>query len=306
MSSQTTPSVSDDQEALLARVVTMFVEATPPVGAPIADWRAGFEGMCAGFEIPSDAVIEPVVANGVPGLQVSAPGADPERLIIHFHSGGYVQGSSNSYRNFAYRLSAASKATVIVPDFRLAPETVFPGAVDDAEAVYRWALESWAPERIVISGDSAGGGLAIATLLNLRDKGLPRPAAGVGISPLLDLAGEGDSTGVDDPLIDKNMVVEMGKVYIGDIDPHEHPYCSPVWGEKHDLPPLFFTASTTETLRDDSVRFAAGVNAAGGSAEVTLAPGMIHIWTLFPFLDQAAITMEQIGAFVQAKTPKAA
>jgi acetyl esterase/lipase len=194
---------------------------------------------------------------------------------------------------------------VIVPDYRLAPETAYPGPVEDAETVYTWALSTWESSRIVICGDSAGGGLAMATLLNLRDKGLPLPAAGVGISPLLDLAGEGESTTTNaatDPLIDKNMIVEMGKVYIGEIDPHEHPYCSPVWGTKNDLPPLFLTASTTETLRDDALRFAEGVIDAGGSAEVDLAPGMIHIWTLFPFLDQADITMKRIGDFIQKHT----
>ena len=292
------------QDARLAEVVTMFVDATPPVGAPIEEWRAGFEDLCATFEIPDDAVIEPIEANGVHGLRVSAPGARPDRVVIHFHSGGYVQGSANGYRNFAYRLSQVTGATVIVPDFRLAPDYLYPAAVEDAEAVYRWALEQWAPSDIVISGDSAGGGLAMATLLLIRDKGLSKPAAGVGISPLLDLAGEGDSTRTNadsDPLIDRKMIVEMGKVYIGDIDPHANPYCSPVWGEKNDLPPLLLLASTTETLRDDAVRFAEGVSAAGGSAELSLAPGMIHIWTLFPFLEQAELSMAVIGDFVHSK-----
>jgi len=294
---------TDDQKALLDRAVQLFVEATPPVTAPIADWRAGFEGLAANFPVPDDAVIEAVEADGVPGLLVLAPGSSRDAVVIHFHSGGYVQGSSTAYREFAYRLSAATGVGVLVPDYRLAPEHAYPAAVDDGLTVYRWALGRWDASRIVISGDSAGGGLAMATLLAARDQSLPQVAAGVAISPLLDLAGEGESALTNaetDPLIDRNMIVEMGKVYIGDIDPHEHPYCSPVWGTQENLPPLFLLASASETLRDDAVRFALATRDAGGRAELSLAPGMVHIWTFFPFLEQAARSLAEIGDFVRA------
>lgn len=298
-----------DQKVLSERAVQMFVDATPPVDAPIAEWRAGFEALCATFEVPGDGRYDPVMMGNVAGLQVTAPGADEGRLVIHFHSGGYVQGSSTGYRNFAYRLSQVAQATVVVPDFRLAPEHLYPAPVEDAQIVYAWALQRWSPDRIVICGDSAGGGLAMATLLKLRDQGLPLPSAGVGISPLLDLSGEGESTTTNadsDPLIDRHMIVEKGKDYIGDeIDPHDEPYCSPVWGDKHGLPPLLLLASTSEVLRDDAVRFAEGVRATGGTAELSLAPDMIHIWTLFPFLEQAEASMTLIGSFIRARTPSA-
>lgn len=302
MSVPGTGSGAADQQAKLDEVVQLFVSATPPVGAPIEDWRAGFEGMAANFPVPDDAVIKEVDSNGVPGKTVSAPGADQNRLVIHFHSGGYVQGSSTSYREFAYRLSAVTGAVVLVPDYRLAPENLYPAAVEDARTVYAWALQTWSPERIVISGDSAGGGLAMATLLALRDAGTPLPSAGVGISALLDLAGESESMrecADSDPLINQDMVVDMGKVYIGDIDPRKEPYCSPVWGEHHDLPPLLLLASNSEVLRDDSVRFAESVRAAGGSAELSLPEGMVHIWTFFPVLDQTAESLDVIGRFAK-------
>lgn len=259
--------------------------------------------MTAAFDVPADALTEPVDADGVGGLKVSAPGSRDDRVILHFHSGGYVMGSSSAYRNFAYRLSAATGSPVIVPDYRLSPENPFPAPVEDATTVYRWALKQWAPSKIVISGDSAGGGLAMATLLALRDAGDPQPAAGVAISPLLDLAGEGDSAitnAESDPLIDRAMIVDMGKVYIGDIDPRETPYCSPVWGKHHDLPPVLLLASNSEVLRDDSVRFAESVRAAGGSADLSLAEGMVHIWTLFPMLDQAGVSLAVIGDFLRS------
>lgn len=299
--------MTDSQENL-DRVVSMFVEATPPVGAPITDWRRGFEGMAAQFDLAADAHIEDVETNGVPGKIVSAPGAATDRIIVHFHSGGYVQGSAHAYRDFAYRVSAAAKTPVLVPDYRLAPENLYPAAVDDARAVYDWALQTYGAGNVIVSGDSAGGGLAMALLLSIRDSGLPAPAGGIGISPLLDLAGESasmDSNAATDPLIDRNMVVEMGKVYIGELDPHENPYCSPVYGKKNNLPPLLLMASNTEVLRDDIARFADGVRAESGQVETDFPDRMTHIWTFFPFLEQAAVSVAKIGDFAQERFAKA-
>lgn len=300
-------SIADrEQDEQLATAVKMFVDATPPVDAPMSEWRAGFEALCANFEVSADAEIAEIEMRGVPGRRVVAPGADPNRVVLHFHSGGYVQGSSLAYRNFACRLSAVAKAVVIVPDYRLAPDFLFPAPVEDAEEVYRWALENWAPDRIVVSGDSVGGGLGLALLAVIRDKGLPQPAAGVAISPNADLAGEGESaiSNADtDPLIDQNMIVEIGKVYVGPDGDLRDPLCSPVYGDKHDLPPLLLLASTTEVLRDDAVRFADGVRAAGGVVDLVLAPGMVHIWTLFPFLEQTTESMRVIGEFITSRTP---
>jgi epsilon-lactone hydrolase len=296
--------ISGAETTLLQRAVDMFVAATPAVGAPIGDWRAGFERLCGTFDIPSDATFEEVDAAGVHALKVCAAGSGSNHLIIHFHSGGYVMGSSRAYRNFAARLSRVTRATVLVPDYRLAPENPYPAAVHDAVSTYQWCLKSWDPARLIVGGDSAGGGLAMATLLALRDLAAPLPAAGIAISPLLDLAGEGDSmrsnAGVD-PLIDRNMVVDMGKVYIGDIDPHEHPLASPLWGEHHGLPPLLLLASASEVMRDDAVRFAESVLKSGGEATLSLAAGMVHIWTLFPFLNQATQSMDLIGNFVRKR-----
>ncbi|MDB6085882.1 MAG: Acetyl esterase/lipase [Gammaproteobacteria bacterium] len=298
------PTPSGTETALLERAVGMFVAATPPVGAPIGEWRAGFERLCGTFEIPSDATFEEFDAAGVRGLKVCSTGASAKHVIIHFHSGGYVMGSSTAYRNFAARLSRVTQATVLIPDYRLAPEHPYPAALQDAVTVCHWCTKSWDPARLIISGDSAGGGLAIGTLLALRDAGVPLPAAGVAISPLLDLAGEGDSmrsnAGID-PLIDRKMVVDMGKLYIGDIDPHDHPLASPLWGKHHGLPPLLLLASASEVLRDDAVRLADSVIASGGNATVSLPPGMVHIWTLFPFLSQATHSMQLIGNFVRER-----
>jgi epsilon-lactone hydrolase len=170
--------------------------------------------------------------------------------------------------------------------------------------VYNWAAKQCKPAQIVVSGDSAGGGLCLATLMSVRDAGGPLPAGGVAISPLLDLAVEGASCQTNagkDPLIDQNMIVSLGSVYIGEADPHTIPRASPLWGKHHDLPPLFLTVSASEVLLDDVTRLAASVKAAGGSAQVSTPEGLIHIWTIFPFLDEAAASLAEIGAFVKAR-----
>lgn len=287
-----------------ARAVELFKATNPGVDAPISEWRQLFEQMCVSFSLPGDAVIEPVDADGVPCLKVAMPGADPAKLVIHYHSGGYVMGSANAYREFACRLSEVTGAIVLLPDYRLAPENTYPAAADDGLTVYNWAVRHWEPSSIIVSGDSAGGGLCLATLMAVRDAGGPNPAGGVAISPLLDLAGEGQSCETNrdvDPLIDQNMIVTMGKVYIGEIDPHQHPSASPLWGKHHGLPPLFLTVSNSEVLRDDVVRLAASVEAAGGSAVTSYADDMIHIWTIFPFLPEAQASMAEIGRFARQR-----
>lgn len=283
------------------RSVALFREATPAANeAPINEWRVGFEAMAAKLGLPAELAIESLTVGGVPCIKVAAPGVSTDRLVIHFHSGGYVMGSANAYREFAGRLSAATGAPVLLVDYRLAPEHPYPAPVEDALAVYRAVTAEMDPKRIVLSGDSAGGGLCMATLLNIRDQGLPLPAGGIGICPLLDLAGEGDSADIpSDPLIGRDLIVGMGKVYIGDIDPHDHPLASPLWGTHHGLPPIYLCASASEALRDDAVRMAASITAAGGKVRLSLVEDYVHIWTFFPFLEASAKTLGEIGAFTR-------
>jgi len=285
-----------------ARSVALFREATPAsADAPIEEWRRGFEAMAQRLGFPDDLLIEPVDVGGVPCLKVSAPGVSADRLVIHFHSGGYVMGSAHAYRGFGGRLSAATGAAVLLPDYRLAPENPYPAAVDDALAVYRASLAERDAGEILLSGDSAGGGLCMATLLNIRDDGLPLPAGAVGICPLLDLAGEGESADIEsDPLINRELIVEMGKVYIGDLDPHGHPLASPLWGRHAGLPPVFLLASRSEALCDDAVRMAKSINDAGGGVRLSLSDGLVHIWTFFPFLEAARSSLDEIGMFARS------
>jgi len=181
---------------------------------------------------------------------------------------------------------------------RLVLTHFYPAAAEDALTVYEWCLKSFDSSKLMLTGDSAGGGLCMATLMNIRDKGLPAPTCGVPISPLLDLAGEGDSANIEtDPLINRDLIVGMGQVYIGQTDPHDIPQASPLWGEHHDLPPVLLLVSSTEALRDDSVRMAASIGRAKGKVRLSMHPDVIHIWTFFPFLDATREAMEEIRAF---------
>lgn len=266
------------------------------------DLRRIFEDWLGQFAIPSDARISPCDANGVPGLWVDAPGARTDRVVIHFHSGGYLLGSAHSYRSFGAFLSAATGCRVLLPDYRLAPEHPYPAAVEDALTVYRWVLaQGMAPESTVICGDSAGGGLALAALQAIRDAGLPNPACGVAISPLADFARSGASH-VDnipvDPLCTPDFLATLGSIYCGGRDPKD-PGLSPLYGNWRGLSPLLILAGEIEMMRDDGKLCAEAAARAGCDATYVEGKDMAHIWTLYADrLPEAREALAGIGAFV--------
>src|SRR5512140_922332 len=156
----------------------------------VEEMRAGLDMLASVFPVAADVALEPVDAGGVPAEWVTAPGVSGDRVILYLHGGGYVVGSIRSHRELASRLSRAAAARVLLIDYRLAPEHPHPAAVDDATAAYRWLLSRGiSPARVAVAGDSAGGGLTVATLAALRDAGHPLPAAGVCLSPWVDLEG---------------------------------------------------------------------------------------------------------------------
>ncbi|MHB8328697.1 MAG: alpha/beta hydrolase fold domain-containing protein, partial [Acidimicrobiales bacterium] len=172
------------------QIVVDVLRQTQPdmLGAPVDQQRLMWEGIGALYPVTEGVAVSTVDAGGVPGEWVVAPGADETRVVLHFHGGGYVIGSPTSHRELAARLSAATGAAVLVPDYRLAPEHPFPAAVDDALVVYRWLLgRATDPGALALSGDSAGGGLVLSTMVGARDAGDPLPAAAVCWSPWVDL-----------------------------------------------------------------------------------------------------------------------
>jgi monoterpene epsilon-lactone hydrolase len=273
--------------------------------ATVDEIRAGFETLATMFPVPADVKCEKVDAGGVPAEWISAPGACRDHVVLYLHGGGYCIGSINTHRDMVARISRASGARALAIDYRLAPEHPFPAAVDDATAAYRWLLaQGTDPKRIVIAGDSAGGGLTVATLLALRDDGQPLPAAGVCISPWVDLEGIGESmtSKADvDPMVTKDGLDKMAAKYYSSTNVR-HPLISPIYGDLSGLPPLLIHVGTWETLLDDSTRLRERAQA--GGVDVTLEPWdeMIHVWHIFaPFVPEGQQAIDRIGEYVRGK-----
>jgi len=272
----------------------------------IPERRAAFES--AASPPPPGTTAEPVDAGGVPAEWVIAAGVDSDRVLLYLHGGAYQGGSPATLRRMIALISAAAQARVLSVDYRLAPEDPFPAAVDDAQTAYRFLLKSGAePAAIAIAGDSAGGGLTLATLVALRDAGDPLPAAAVAISPWTDLAltGESLSTRADvDVMISPAGMREDAATYLAGADPR-HPYASPLYADLHGLPPILIHVGDAEVILDDSTRFAAKARDAGVDVTLEVWDEMPHVWHAFagllPESDQA---IERIGAWLQARCPR--
>ncbi len=287
------------------------LRATPVAreGATIAQMRENFAGLTAGLPVPEHVPVEPAITGGVPGEWLTPAGAIPARVVLYLHGGGYLIGSPATHRGLAARIAAAAGARVLSLDYRLAPEHPFPAAVNDATAAYRALLaQDVAPDGIVIAGDSAGGGLALAVLVALRDAGIPLPAAGVVLSPWVDLAVTGESMttrAAVDPMVQREAVAGMAQGYLQGADAR-HPYASPLYADLTGLPPLLIQVGTSETLLDDATRMANKARVAG--VDVALEPWeeMIHVFQLFaPLLPEGQQAIDRIGAFVRQKTAAA-
>ena len=291
------------QQQLQAIVEMLRSQPVVNPNASVEEARAGFEQVASMFPVDADIKREVVSAGGVKAEWVSAPDSDAGRAVLYLHGGGYVIGSINTHRSLAARLSRASKARVLVIDYRLAPEHPHPAAVDDSVAAYRWMLtQGLKPARIAVAGDSAGGGLTVATLLAIRDAKLPLPGAGACLSPWVDLEGIGESmttkAGVD-PIVQKAGLLQMAAAYLGGKAPRT-PLAAPLYADLSGLPPLLIQVGTAETLLDDASRLAERARKAGVTVSYEPWESMIHVWHLFaPMLDEGQQAIDRIGEFVR-------
>ncbi len=272
----------------------------------VEEFRVWYERFTGQFRLPADAVFEPVGAGDVSAEWISVPGVSDDRVVLYLHGGGYMIGSMRTHRSPLSYLSRASGARVLGLNYRLAPEHPFPAAVQDSVAAYRWLLdEGVSPDRIVIGGDSCGGGLTIATLVALRYIGEPLPAAGISHSGWTDLAHTGDSfvtKAEADPLIDLEMLENMAATYLGDRS-RTTPLASPYYADLRGLPPLLLQVGTAEVLLDDSIRFADRAKEAGVDVTLELWDDMPHVWQAFAsFLPEAREALEHCGEFVKKHT----
>jgi epsilon-lactone hydrolase len=268
----------------------------------IAEQRLWQARRARSARLPADVVFQPVTADGIPA-EWAAPPNPGRNLILYLHGGGYCLGSIAVSRDFAAQLAQATGCRTLTADYRLAPEHPFPAAALDAAAVYRWLLaQGAAPANIILAGDSAGGGLAVATLLALRDAGTPLPAGAICISPWVDLALTGESMvsrAAVDPILDAAVLGRYAAAYAGDA-PLTEPALSPLYADLRGLPPLLIQVGGAEVLLDDAVRLAERARRAGVTTTLQEWPGLFHVFQAVSFLPESKRAFAQMAEFCTA------
>lgn len=279
-----------------------IIRARPHFSATMAERRAGWEHLSGRFAVPDDVKYEPVVSNGVPGLWVTPPNAVARRVILYIHGGGFVLGSSRTYREFTARLGRAAKARSLVIDYRLAPENPFPAGLEDCVKAYEWLIaEGHDPKDIAVAGDSAGATLILSTLLILKSKKIPLPACIGAICGWYDLTNSSPSivsNGNRDIFVPPNFNDAAAKIYLGGADARD-PLASPLFGDMKGFPPTLIQVGDMERLIDDSTRLHAKLQAEGVESVLEIWPDMPHIWHFFgSMLDEGTKATERVAEFI--------
>ena len=274
----------------------------------LPELRAAFDAQ--GDITPPDPSVQYVteVANGVSCEVGVAPGSVSDATILYLHGGGYMIGSCQSHRGLVARLGQAAGVRTLAVDYRLAPEHPYPAAVDDAFTAYQWLLESGtAPDRVFFAGDSAGGGLAVATLLRCKARNIPLPRAATLFSPFADMGTTGESL-VDnlerDVLVTEGMAPGMAQGYLSGADPRS-PEASPIYGDLTGLPPILIQVSSHEVLLDDSLRLLRAAILADVKVQLRVYQELPHVWQLYAgVLDEGEEALAEAGAFLAEHLPK--
>lgn len=258
------------------------------------------------FPLDPSVQREAVDCDGVPAHWVKVRESRPDRILLYLHGGSFAFRFPNTHAAFAARLCRRLGAQALLPDYRLAPEHPFPAAPDDCHAVYRWLIASGRdPSQVVIAGDSAGGNLALVTLLRVRACGQPQPSCAVLLSPAVDCTLGSRSMFENersDPVLRLSNMLVLRRNYVPSPQMYAHPEVSPMFADYAGLAPLFLQAGSTEMLRDEAIRVAAKAHAAGVEAKVELWPQTVHAFQVASFLPEAALAIEHISEFVAART----
>jgi epsilon-lactone hydrolase len=221
-------------------------------------------------------------ADGVPAMWAVPKGCAQDRVVLCFHGGGYVTSSMYTHRKVYGHLAKAISCRALIPDYRRAPEHVHPAPVDDAVTAYKWLLDQGiAPQHIALTGDSAGGALAVTTLLRARERNLPMPAATMPLSPWVDMELTGESLVSNrdkDVIVQKEVVDMMATTFLGDGGNRRDPLANPLYANLEGLPPMYIQVGGDETLLDDSRRLAERAREAGGEVSLDIFPEMQHVF----------------------------
>ena len=274
-------------------------------GGDVQTLRTAFSQLMAQVPVPPDVEQHPVEIGGVAGVEVTIQGNDAEKVILYFHGGVYVIGSAAASVPLVGDLVRRTGTRAVTLEYRLAPEHPYPAAVEDARAAYEGLLaQGIAPGQIALAGESAGGGLAVATLLALREAGVPLPSCGYVMSPYVDLTLSGESLAEKreaDPLLTPDGLRARVPDYVG-ADDASNPYISPIFADLTGLPPLLIQVGSHEVLLSDALRLAE--RAAMSDVPVTLevTPGVPHVFQAYAaMLDEAGVALDRAAAFLKAQ-----
>jgi acetyl esterase/lipase len=294
-----TQSVGDELATRGTRMWQTLADLTA-AEAGVDELREAYEALHAQFAAPPEIAVRPASAGGIPSLLVSPPDEQSTRLL-YLHGGGHMLGSAFGYRHLSGALSLAAGTGALVPDYRLAPEHPFPAGLEDVLAAYRWLIERGTePERIVIAGDSSGGGLAMSALMALKRDGLPQPGGAVLLCPGVDLTFSMRSEAHEpQPVLSAELARRVADAYLAG-HPADDPIVSPLTADLSSLPPLLIQAATGDERSPEAQALAARAREHGVDARLELYPVATHVFQLFwSFLPEATEALESAGAFAR-------
>ena len=294
--------MSKDQQSQLDAILRQGALDT---AADVASVRAAFNALLAQVPVPEDVLRKPTEIGGVGGIEVTIPGNESERVILYFHGGVYVIGSAATSVPLVGDLVRRTGVNAVTLDYRLAPEHPYPAAVEDARAAYAGLLaQGMDPGRIVLAGDSAGGGLAVATLLAAREAGLPMPSCAFLMSPYADLTLSGETLTERqslDPILTLEGLRVRAPEYLAGADAAD-PLISPIFGDLSGLPPLLIQVGSHEILLSDALRLAARAAISDVAVTLDVTPGVPHVFQGYAgLLDEAGAALDRASDFVNAQ-----
>ena len=282
---------SEQMQAFLDEIKTMPQKVNK---GTFEEQRKECDDFFSGFAAPGYVLIDEYSLAGRPARKYFTSGVREDATLLYLHGGGYTVGSLNAYNAFMAHLAVACESSVNGLEYRLAPENPYPAALDDAIAAYKEILQYTPAEKIMIAGDSAGGGLALASLLRIKDEGLQIPGCAALLSPATDLTAGSRSLGEE-----AEYYQGSARIYAGDY-PLDTPGISPLFGDLEGLPPLLIQAAKDEAMVDDSTRLAERARAAGVSVEIKLFDEAFHVFQLFTHFPEAQVALSEIGDFYRS------